>query len=432
MASLQIDPRKAPVKPEESSRSLHALRRPQRRTPTAVGAFALTAVLAAMLSACGGVSSSIKASVSSGQPGTVVTLSGNAGSGCVPGQNWFGFSFQRAGDQTNGPATALTAPVASAGSWSASFVIPSYLGGSTSRGPGAPIAAGSYQFVTSACKSHKVLSTPFRVTTSVPAPEPKSAFVGIATTSDGQGYWVVRADGAVLSYGDAGPLTSLPAGAVSAGAPIVAMARTYDGHGAWLVNSEGHVYELGDARSYGSLSSSKAAQAPITSMASAPNGRGYWLLAANGKVYGFGDAPVQGMPNSYSAPYDAIVARPAGGYIITGADDAENYAYPGGLVLGGGPGYTMSATLVGGASTPSGNGTWLTGRDGGVYSFGAGTGTAAVTFYGSVPGDNNVTLKAPIPGMAATPDGGGYWLVGADGTVFYFGDAHFFGDPVSP
>ena len=349
----------------------------------------------------------------------------------MAGQNWFGFSFQRVGDQTTGPATTLTAPVATTGSWSASFVVPSYLGGSTSRGPGAPITAGSYEFVTATCKTHKVLSTPFRVTTAVPVPEPRADFVGIVATSDGQGYWVVRADGAVLSYGDAEPLTSLPAGAVSVGAPIVAMARTYDGHGVWLVNSEGHVYELGDARSYGSLSSSKAAQAPITSMASTPNGRGYWLLAANGKVYGFGDAAVQGMPNSYSAPYDAIVARPAGGYIITGADDAENYAYPGGLVLGGGPGYTMSATLVGGASTPSGNGTWLAGRDGGVYSFGTGTGTAATTFYGSVFSDS-VTLKAPITGMAASPDGGGYWLVGADGTIFDFGDAHSFGDPVSP
>ena len=213
------------MRPEESSRSLHALHRPKRNTTTAVGAFVLAAVLAATLSACGGASSSIKVSVSSGQPGTVVTLSGNAGSGCVPGQNWFGFSFQRAGDKTTGPATALTAPVAASGSWSASFVVPSYLGGSTLRGPGAAIAAGSYQFVTATCKSHKVLSTPFRVTTTVPAPEAKSAFVAIATTSDGQGYWVVRADGAVLSYGDAEPLTSLPAGAVSPAAPIVAMAR---------------------------------------------------------------------------------------------------------------------------------------------------------------------------------------------------------------
>jgi hypothetical protein len=409
---------------------LHALRRPHGRAVNALAACALTTILAATLSACGGTGASIKASVSSGRPGTVVTLSGNAGSGCVPGQNWFGFSFQRAGDQTTGPATALTAPVAAAGSWSASFVVPSYLGGSTSRGPGAPIAAGSYQFVTTTCKSHKVLSTPFRVTSSVPATEPTGDYVDIVATADGQGYWVVQADGDVRSYGDAEPLTSLPAGSTSAGSPIVAIARTYDGHGAWLVNSQGHVYQLGDARSYGSLPSGKAAKAPITSMASTPDGRGYWLLAADGQVYGFGDAHLQGMPNSYSAPYDAIVARPAGGYIITGADDGENYAYPGALVLGGGPGYTMSATLVGAASTPSGNGTWLTGSDGGVYSFGSGAGTAATLFYGSVPGDN-VTLKAPITGMAASPDGGGYWLVGADGTIFDFGDAHSFGDPAS-
>jgi hypothetical protein len=418
------------VRPEESSRSLYALRRPQRRTVNVLGACALAAVLGATLSACGGAGQSIKASTSSGRPGTVVTVSGNAGSGCSPGQNWFGFSFQRAGDETRGPATALTAPVAANGSWSASFVVPTYLGGSTSRGPGGPVTAGTYEFATSTCKSHKALSTPFRVTTSVPAPEKTSTYVDIVATADGQGYWVVQADGGVRSYGDAEPLTSLPAGATSASSPIVAMARTYDGHGAWLVNSHGHVYDLGDARSYGSLSPAKAAQAPITSMASAPNGRGYWLLAADGHVFGFGDAPVQGMPNSYSAPYDAIAARPAGGYIVTGADDGENYAYPGALVLGGGPGYTVSATLVGGAATPSGNGTWLAGRDGGVYSFGAGPATAPTIFYGSVPGEN-VTLKAPITGIAATPDGAGYWLIGGDGTIFAFGDAHYFGDPAS-
>jgi hypothetical protein len=357
-----------------------------------------------------------------------VTVSGNAGSGCVPGQNWFGFSFQRAGEPTSGPATALTAPVAASGSWSASFVVPSYLGGSTSRGPGAPITAGSYQFVTATCKSHKALSTPFRVTTSVPVQEKTSDYVAIATTADGQGYWVVQADGGVHSYGDAEPLTSLPAGATSASSPIVAMARTYDGHGAWVVNSEGQVYELGDARSYGSLSPGKAARAPITSMASTPDGRGYWLLAADGQVYGFGDAHLEGMPNSYSAPYDAIIARPAGGYIITGADDGENYVYPGALVMGGGPGYTLAATLVGGASTPSGNGTWLTDSDGDVYSFG--TGSTGSNFYGSVPGDN-VALKAPITGIVASPSGLGYWLVGADGTIFPFGAAHSFGDPAS-
>ena len=36
-------------------------------------------------------------------------------------------------------------------------------------------------------------------------------------------------------------------------------------------------------------------------------------------------------------------------------------------------------------------------------------------------------LNAPVIGMAATADGGGYWLMGADGGVFSFGDAPFDG-----
>jgi hypothetical protein len=38
-----------------------------------------------------------------------------------------------------------------------------------------------------------------------------------------------------------------------------------------------------------------------------------------------------------------------------------------------------------------------------------------------------VHLSAPIVGIAATPDGAGYWLVGSDGGVFSFGDAPFEG-----
>lgn len=38
-------------------------------------------------------------------------------------------------------------------------------------------------------------------------------------------------------------------------------------------------------------------------------------------------------------------------------------------------------------------------------------------------------LAAPIAGIATTPDGKGYWLLGADGGVFTFGDAHFYGSP---
>ena len=36
-------------------------------------------------------------------------------------------------------------------------------------------------------------------------------------------------------------------------------------------------------------------------------------------------------------------------------------------------------------------------------------------------------LNAPIVGIVATADGGGYWLVAKDGGIFNFGDAKFYG-----
>jgi hypothetical protein len=36
-------------------------------------------------------------------------------------------------------------------------------------------------------------------------------------------------------------------------------------------------------------------------------------------------------------------------------------------------------------------------------------------------------LNQPIVGMAASPDGQGYWLVAADGGIFNYGDATFDG-----
>jgi hypothetical protein len=56
--------------------------------------------------------------------------------------------------------------------------------------------------------------------------------------------------------------------------------------------------------------------------------------------------------------------------------------------------------------------------DGGVFGFGD------ARFFGSMGAQ---PLNAPVVGIAATADGGGYWLVAADGGVFGFGDAAFFG-----
>lgn len=70
------------------------------------------------------------------------------------------------------------------------------------------------------------------------------------------------------------------------------------------------------------------------------------------------------------------------------------------------------------AATPSGGGYWLVARDGGVFSFGD------ARFEGSTGG---VRLQSPIVAMAPTADGRGYWLVARDGGVFAFGDARFLG-----
>ena len=57
--------------------------------------------------------------------------------------------------------------------------------------------------------------------------------------------------------------------------------------------------------------------------------------------------------------------------------------------------------------------------DGCIFSFGG-------SFSGSL---GNLTLNAPVTGMASTDDGAGYWMVGADGGAFAFGDAPFWGPP---
>jgi hypothetical protein len=359
-----------------SAPRLGARRRPRRPGAVLAGLVVGAAVLADVVSAgstAHGSGAALVVSVSSGPVGTVVRVTGDAGPGCVVAKNWSGFDFERYGEQGTGPATAMTTLVATNGGWTAHFIVTA----------GAPSAA-------------------------------RAGYVGITATPDGQGYWLVRADGGIAAFGDARWYGSLPAAKARPVAPIVGMARTGDAKGYWLAGADGHVYGFGDARSYGSAS------APITAIAAPPGGHGYWLVDADGHVYSFGAARFAGAPDGYQAPYDAIAALPAGGYVVTAASDAAVYRYAGGTLSGGGPGLPLAGTLVGAAVTPTGNGTWQVGIDGGIITSGD------ATFYGSLPGDS-LTPDAPVTGITGTSDGHGYWLVGADGTVFSFGDAQFYG-----
>jgi hypothetical protein len=60
--------------------------------------------------------------------------------------------------------------------------------------------------------------------------------------------------------------------------------------------------------------------------------------------------------------------------------------------------------------------------DGGIFTFGD------APFYGST---GAMRLNRPIVGMARTQNGDGYWLEASDGGIFTFGNAGFFGSTAS-
>jgi len=110
-------------------------------------------------------------------------------------------------------------------------------------------------------------------------------------------------------------------------------------------------------------------------------------------------------------------ADPSGGGLVVGS--GGTIATQGGAPCSGSlAGQSLNAPIVGIAATPDGKGYWLAASDGGVFSFGD------AVFYGSMGGK---PLNKPIVGIAATPDGKGYWLVASDRGIFTFGDATFDG-----
>ncbi len=199
--------------------------------------------------------------------------------------------------------------------------------------------------------------------------------VGMATTPDGAGYWMVGSDGGVFASGDAGFYGST--GGLHLNKPVVGMAATPDGKGYWFVASDGGIFAYGDAQFYGSTGSIHLNK-PIVGMAATPDGKGYWLVAADGGIFAYGDAQFYGSTGSIH----------------------------------------LNKPIVGMTSTPSGDGYWFVAADGGVFSYGD------AGFYGST---GSIHLNEPIVGMVSAPDGNGYWFVASDGGVFNYGSAAFEG-----
>ena len=378
----------------------------------------------------------------SGPVGSAVTVRASCG-----GQSQI--VFGRSGAM--GDASALAYESASV-----RYVIPESVGE-----PGSPVTSGSYQFGVTCPQPGTALGftnvfASFLVTG---GPSP-TQFVGMAPTPDGGGYWLARSNGGVSAFGDAHFFGSLVGSGVVPAAPIVGIAASSDGQGYWLVGTDGGVFAFGDAGYYGSLPGIGVEPAgPVIGIASTADGRGYWLVGTDGGVFALGDAPycnVQ-LPTASAAlaqgglsgtvPSVAIAQYPGSvGYATgTAAGAAIVTPLPGNTCEEHGRDEPFASTgvsdnllglfgmVTGMAVSPRGAHLWLVGADGGVFAPQVSPpetpppGTVSqAPFFGSLP-SLGITPNAPIVGIGATPDGGGYWLLGADGGVFTFGDATFFG-----
>ncbi len=95
-------------------------------------------------------------------------------------------------------------------------------------------------------------------------------------------------------------------GAIHLNKPIVGMASTPDGRGYWLVASDGGIFTFGDAV-YDGSTGGIVLNKPIVGLAATPDGGGYWLVASDGGIFNFGDAPFDGSAAGTSAsPYVSI------------------------------------------------------------------------------------------------------------------------------
>ena len=237
--------------------------------------------------------------------------------------------------------------------------------------------------------------------------------------------WVLKADGTVRSHGLArhygngtGESSGADDGADSEDAPeslaYVDMASTRSGKGYWLLASSGRVEALGDARHHGDgsghVDDSSSDTAPV-GITTHPDG-GYWIALAGGQVLDFGSAASLG--DADRADGDALIvdieATPSGGGYWLLAADGEVLSFGDAAQLGS----ADAAAAVAIAAAPDGQGYWVADAGTAVHAFGS------AESLGSRSGKTN---RLAAIDMVATDTGDGYWLIWSDGTSFNYGIA---------
>lgn len=262
-------------------------------------------------------------------------------------------------------------------------------------------------------------------------PQIKADVVTLVPTGSGAGYRIVTGLGDTTEFGDAG--TGTVASSLSLNRILVAGAAVPGGNGYWLASADGGVFSFGSAGFFGSaapsgpispdpaiaaLPSGTLGSGPtIAAMAATPSGKGYWLLSTSGRIYNFGDAPGFTAPSGPNRYYVGLASSRSGKGLLLASSDGQVTA------LGDAHGFPTPAInratdpVVAMAATPDGGGYWLVTANGTVYPAGD---AAALGSIASPPAQ-------PVVSMSSTPSGRGYWLVTASGSVYAFGDARYLG-----
>jgi hypothetical protein len=167
-------------------------------------------------------------------------------------------------------------------------------------------------------------------------------------------------------------------------------------------------------------------QAPLAlTSTSGVSGQALTLTTSGGSGTGaISYAVTDGTASGCTISIAALTSTSAGTCIVTAtkAADANYEAISSAPTLvtfsASAPAPTPTPLPVSTSPTTTSHGYWLVGSDGGIFTFGA------AHFYGSTGG---IRLQRPVVGITPTADDGGYWLVASDGGVFSFGDTQFYG-----
>ncbi|MEM9035045.1 MAG: hypothetical protein AAGA99_05225 [Actinomycetota bacterium] len=233
------------------------------------------------------------------------------------------------------------------------------------------------------------------VNTDVDTPDdaPEATTTTVITTPDTipplplSGYRLLDQRGDVYVFGEATFLGEARGDNALPGTPVD-IESTPSNRGYWIIDDQGNIRAFGDAtNALGGVTTALDPGETVSTMSATPTGGGYWIFTTKGRVLTFGDA------GDFQDLFDITDAN---GNVIANI---------------------LNGPIVDSVATPSGNGYWMVGSDGGVFTFGD------AQFFGSM---GSTPLNQPVNGLVPDPDNVGYWLVAGDGGVFAF-DAEFRG-----